>query len=143
MKRIRSLVAMVAFVLVACGSSDGQGGSSADPAGAATGSPVTADSTLAVVERAAIEDLARRLKVEPDAIEVVQSKAVTWPDTSRGCPQPGMTYAAVQDAGFQVILRHDGRVYPYPAGSDGIPSLCASAEDDGGYDFVPPPGFDE
>jgi hypothetical protein len=40
-----------------------------------------------------------------------------------------------------VLLEAEGRLYAYHAGPDGEPFLCESGEGDGGYDFVPPPGF--
>jgi hypothetical protein len=52
-----------------------------------------------------------------------------------------MFYTQAIVEGFQVLLEADGRIYDYHAGADGVPFLCPSEEDDGGYDFVPPPGF--
>lgn len=98
--------------------------------------------TASVVE-SAISDLVRRLKVSAGQIEVVRSEEVEWPDASLGCPQEGMAYAQVVTPGFQVLLQVDGRVFDYHAGPDGDVFLCPSDENDGGYDFVPPPGFDE
>jgi hypothetical protein len=41
------------------------------------------------------------------------------------------------------VLGHDDRVYVYHAGADGEPFLCPSDEKDGGYEFLPPPGFND
>lgn len=98
---------------------------------------------IASVTEEAISDLARQLRIPADQIEVVRSEEVEWPDASLGCPEEGMAYAQVVTPGFQVILETDSRVYDYHAGSDGDVFLCPSDEEDGGYDFVPPPGFDE
>ena len=59
------------------------------------------------------EDLAQRLNVAPEAIVVSSVEPVTWPDTSLGCPQPGMMYAQVLTPGFWVILEADGQAYEY------------------------------
>lgn len=77
-------------------------------------------------ETEAIADLSSRLRVDSDAIEIVKSEFVTWPDGSLGCPEPGMFYTQALVGGWQVILQHEDRVYPYHAGSDGVPFLCES-----------------
>jgi len=89
------------------------------------------------------EDLARRLVVEPEELEVVSVEDVTWPDGSLGCPEPGVSYTQAVVEGSKVVLGHDGRVYIYHAGDDDQPFLCPSDEKDGGYEFLPPPGFNE
>jgi hypothetical protein len=88
-------------------------------------------------------DLADRLGVEPEEIEVVVAERVTWPDGSLGCPKPGMSYTQALVEGSRVVLGHDERVYVYNAGTDDQPFLCPSEAKDGGYEFVPSPGFNE
>lgn len=102
----------------------------------------SSDPDLAGVVDAAVADLSSRLVVAPESIEVVRADRVTWPDGSLGCPQPGQAYTQALIDGFRVILGHEGRVFDYHAGSDAEPSLCPSEDKDGGYGFVPPPGFD-
>ena len=93
---------------------------------------------------AAIADLARHLQIEPESIELVEVRVVQWPDGSLGCPQEGESYTQAIVEGSQVILRVDGdRVYDYRADDMANVRLCPSDERDGGYDFVPPPGFGE
>jgi hypothetical protein len=58
------------------------------------------------------------------SIEVAQ--AVTWPDGSLGCPQPGMFYTQMVVQGYQVVLAVDGTRYDYRIGAGGTPSLCES-----------------
>ncbi len=63
-------------------------------------------------------DLARRmlaneLGCEPDQVAVVSAEAVEWPDSSLGCPQPGMMYLQVITPGYYVVLEHNGRRYTY------------------------------
>jgi hypothetical protein len=91
---------------------------------------------------AAIDDLASRLGVEPRTIRLISSETVTWPDGSLGCPEPERSYTQAQVGGYRVVLNHAERAYDYHAGPDGSPFLCPTAERDGGYDFIPPPGFD-
>ena len=87
------------------------------------------------------DDLAQRLGVDPEQLEVISAEEVTWPDGSLGCPEPGMSYTQALVDGSKVVLGHDGRVYVYHAGDDGEPFLCPSEDKDGGHEFVPPPGF--
>jgi len=104
--------------------------------------PTTEPGQLPIVAPARV-DLAERLGVEPEEIEVVTAERVTWPDGSLGCPEPGMSYTQALVEGSRVVLGHDDRVYVYHAGNDDQPFLCPSEDKDGGHDFVPPPGFNE
>jgi hypothetical protein len=147
------LLAVVALVAAACG----EPGNSADTAAPAPTSSTTTplETTMPQVPSSnpntapetvtdkAVLDLAARLKVSEDSVIVVAAEAVTWPDGSLGCPQPGMFYTQALVDGSRVLLEVDGRTYVYHAGRDGEPFLCESDEGDGGYDFAPPPGFDE
>ncbi|MGC9320277.1 MAG: hypothetical protein ACP5KN_19745, partial [Armatimonadota bacterium] len=63
--------------------------------------------------QAAIEDLADRLNVAPEAITVASFEEVTWPDTSLGNPEPGRVYAQVLTPGYRVILQAQGQQYEY------------------------------
>ncbi|MBI2304180.1 MAG: hypothetical protein HYU86_05475 [Chloroflexi bacterium] len=59
------------------------------------------------------DDLARRLSIPKDKIAVAQVTSVNWSNTSLGCPQPGMSYAAVITPGFRIILSYQGQEYRY------------------------------
>lgn len=95
------------------------------------------------VVQAAISDLASRLDVVEEDIEVIEVKAVQWPDGALGCPEEGRMYTQAIVDGTQVTLGASARIYDYHAGADEEPFLCPSDEKDGGYDFVPPPRLDE
>lgn len=157
-RTIKSVLAVGALALAGCGAS----GDPADTtlAEATTNSeqttttPPTLESTVpeippsnpdsapeTVVDRAVL-DLVTRTNVSPDAVTVVVAESKTWPDGSLGCPQPGLSYTQALVDGSRVLLEAEGRLYAYHAGSDGEPFLCESGAEDGGYDFVPPPGFD-
>jgi hypothetical protein len=58
-------------------------------------------------------DLAQRLNIAADQIQVRSVEARQWPDGSLGCPQPGMMYAQVISPGFQIILSAEGQEYDY------------------------------
>ena len=61
------------------------------------------------------EDLAKRLRVQTSDIELLKFEAVTWPDSSLGCPQPGMAYAEVLTPGYLIILTTNNIEYEYHA----------------------------
>lgn len=109
------------------------------PASTTTSQPsnVPADAVLT-----AIDDLAVRLDVEPREIRLIESEEMVWDDASLGCPDPDVTYATNAQSGYRIVLNHGERAFDYHAGTDGEPFLCPSGERDGGYDFMPPPGFD-
>ncbi len=85
------------------------------------------------------EDLARRLSVKVDEIELVEAKEVVWPDSSLGCPQPGMAYTQVLQNGSLVRLRVGKRVYNYHSGGGRSLFLCEQTAKGGSP--VPPPGL--
>ena len=72
------------------------------------------------------DDLARRLKVPVSDISVVSVEAVDWPDTSLGCPQPGMAYAQVITPGFRMVVEAAGESYEYHADRDSQVVVCPS-----------------
>lgn len=61
-------------------------------------------------------DLAQRLSISITQINVVDAKAVTWSNSSLGCPQPGMAYAEVLTPGYLILLNANGQNYEYHAG---------------------------
>ncbi len=89
-----------------------------------------------LIEQARV-DLAEKLKVEVQAIELERFELVVWPDGSLGCPQPGMAYAQVQREGYRILLRHQDRVFTYHGGEDQAPFLCLSPLTPPGYNPSP------
>lgn len=69
-------------------------------------------------------DLATRLKLPEANIEVVEAKAIVWPDSSLGCPQPDMMYAQVLQEGLRIVLRANQKLYEYHSGGNQPPFLC-------------------
>lgn len=70
----------------------------------------------APIEEGAREALATWLGIPSEEIEVVEVEEVEWPDTSLGCPQPGMVYAQVIVPGCRVVMKARGEVYEYHSG---------------------------
>ncbi len=53
----------------------------------------------------AVNDLAQRLNVPPENIQLVKFEAVTWSDGGLGCPDPGMNYIQVPVDGALIVLQ--------------------------------------
>jgi hypothetical protein len=151
------ILAIAGLVLAACGEPEGSSQTSLPSESTSTSiSETTAPTTettmpdvptsnpdtapAAVVDKA-ILDLVSRTNVPADSVTVIAAEKKTWPDGSLGCPEPGMSYTQALVDGSRVLLEAEGRLYAYHAGPEGEPFLCESGEGDGGYDFVPPPGF--
>jgi hypothetical protein len=90
-------------------------------------------------------DLAQRLSISVDQIEVLEAKSVVWPDASLGCPQPDMRYRQVPMDGSLIRLSVEGQVYAYHSGGGREPFLCEqTAKTSKGtptpQQLIPPPG---
>lgn len=71
--------------------------------------------------QAILDDLARR-EVKGTAT-LVSSEAVTWPDSSLGCPSPGVMYTQALVDGLRVVVEADGRQFDYRIGGGDL-KLC-------------------
>jgi len=85
-------------------------------------------------------DLAKRLGVDVDSIEVVQAQAVMWPNSGLGCPEPETMYMDVLTPGVLIRLRTGGKVYQYHAGRSSAPFLC---ENERIRNPLPPGSYDD
>jgi hypothetical protein len=104
-----------AVLLVGCGNEPDRPGAGQEPSvSTAPSGPVEQAKT----------DLAGRLGVPVEQVSVVSTEEVTWPDSSLGCPQPGMNYAQVLTEGTRTILSAGGRQYSYHSGPRRPPFLC-------------------
>lgn len=156
-KKTMILPVFAAIFLAACGSPEDSGATSptVDSSTTLAEIPPTTGGTVPDVPSSnpdnapdqvvtkALLDLESRINVDPDDVTIVIAEQKTWNDGSLGCPEPGMVYTQALVDGSRVLLEVDGRLYAYHAGADGEPFLCESDDKDGGYDFLPPPGYDE
>lgn len=107
--------------------------------------PNLTDPAIQPLVTQAKEDLANRLDVPLDQIELVEFKLMVWPDSSLGCPQPDMAYLQVQQDGSLIRLSVEGRLYDYHTGGNRAPFLCekllrVKPTPPKLDEFVPPPG---
>ena len=70
------------------------------------------------------EDLAQRLNISVTQISLIKAKPVVWPDSSMGCPQPGMAYLQIPDDGALIILQVGDTSYEYHNGGNRGLFLC-------------------
>ena len=70
------------------------------------------------------EDLAGRLGIAISEIELLSFEEVVWPDSSLGCPQPGMRYKQVPYDGALIRLSAGGQIYDYHNGGSRGVFLC-------------------
>ena len=73
---------------------------------------------------AAKSDLATRLEITEQDIELSEAREVTWRDGALGCPEPDMMYTQALVPGYYIRLSAGDDSYAYHAGRDGQPFLC-------------------
>jgi hypothetical protein len=73
---------------------------------------------------AAIDDAAQRTGTPRADIKVMVAEAVTWPDGSLGCPQPGMLYTQALVPGYRIVLRVGEATLNYHATAQGPSRFC-------------------
>jgi len=77
--------------------------------------------------RLAVQDLAARLPIPVEQIRLVSQRAVEWPSSALGCPQPDRMYMTVLTPGYHIVLETGGATYHYHSGDQGAPFLCSEA----------------
>lgn len=87
-------------------------------------SPGVDDPVLVKLIPQARADLAERLSISEDDVEVVRAERVTWRDSSLGCPEEGMFYMQMLTDGALIELAAGGKTYPYHSNLEGPPSYC-------------------
>lgn len=73
-----------------------------------------------------LADAAQRSGVAAAAITVQMGQAVEWPDSSLGCPKPGVAYLQVITSGYHVLLLAGAGSYDYRADVRGRFFVCKS-----------------
>lgn len=83
-----------------------------------------ADADCAAAARQARADLAARLAVAAEGIELLLAARITWRDGSLGCPKPDHMYTLALVPGLLIKLRTAATTYRYHAREQGEPFLC-------------------
>jgi len=89
----------------------------------ATPIPLPEDAALRRLVVQAREDLAGRLRMAPEKIDLVELRSVVWPDKRLGCPRPGMAYPQVQVDGLLIRFSAQSRIFQYHGGGGRAPFL--------------------
>ena len=71
-----------------------------------------------------LDDAAQKLGVAPDALVVTKAEAVTWPDGSLGCPEPGMFYTQALIDGYWIVVEAGGQSLDYRVSGGGNFRTC-------------------
>lgn len=79
---------------------------------------------MAEAVRSARADLAARLDVPEQRVEVLDQRWVTWPDGAMGCPEPGMMYTQALVPGVWIRLSVDGDEHVYHGRRGAEPFHC-------------------
>jgi hypothetical protein len=79
-----------------------------------------AQAAVDAVTRAA----AARTNLPAASLQVQRVERHDWPDSSLGCPAPGMLYAQVLTSGYVVVVAGGGRQLEYHIADQGQPVLC-------------------
>jgi hypothetical protein len=77
----------------------------------------------ALVDQAKV-DLAQRLSINSAEVALIEVSFVSWPDSSLGCPKPGMVYTQVMVDGLLIRLKYVDQVYEYHSGGGKSPLFC-------------------
>jgi hypothetical protein len=85
----------------------------------------------------ATEDLAGRLNIPAEQIQLIDIASVVWSDGSMGCPQPGMFYTQALVEGLRIRLGVGERIFHYHSGRNQPPFLCENPSNETGI-----PGFE-
>lgn len=109
-------------LLAGCGTA-GEGGEQVEPSRPEEPTTSTTPDTSGPAAEA-VTDLARRLDLPRDEIEVVSVEEVTWSDGSVGCAEEGKAYTQALVPGHRIVLRAEGRTHEYHAGGSRGVFLC-------------------
>ncbi len=82
---------------------------------------------LQAMVQLALADTARRRQLTPSTLQVALAEAVTWPDGSLGCPQPGMLYTQALVPGYRIRILAGNETLEYHASQRGQPAYCPAS----------------
>ncbi len=96
--------------------------------GCAVVAPVPADAASPAPLQAVVDRARAQAAEEAGAVAaqltVVAAQAVTWPDGSLGCPQPGVMYTQALVPGYRVVLALGQRQWVFHANARGSLVRC-------------------
>lgn len=70
------------------------------------------------------QDLASRLAISPDDVQLVETLEMEWTDSSLDCPQLDMAYLPVVTPGYRILLEVNSQIYEYHTNRDSYFVYC-------------------
>ena len=74
--------------------------------------------------QAALADAAAHLGASTQQLSVVEVTAQDWPDSSLGCPQPGLMYSQIVTPGYLIVISGAGKRLEYHTDRQSRVVLC-------------------
>jgi hypothetical protein len=71
-----------------------------------------------------LKDAAAHLGVSVADVRVERVEARQWPDSSLGCPRPGVMYSQIVTPGFLIIISGGGKTLEYHTDARARVVLC-------------------
>jgi hypothetical protein len=96
------------------------------PVAATTDRPVTGEVPAAILADV-LADASTLTGLPITELVVLRDQAVTWPDGSLGCPEPGVVYTQALVPGYWVVLDAGGEPLDYRVGAGGTFVRCDDA----------------
>ncbi len=125
--RLAWAIGLATLLMNACASSTTV---SAPPASAAVSpkpSPVAAASPGPEAQ-AAVDEVVRAAAayaaIPATDVGVLQVEARDWPDSSLGCPRPGLMYSQIVTPGYLIVVQAGTRLLEYHSDARGRAVLC-------------------
>jgi hypothetical protein len=72
----------------------------------------------------AVRTAAAYANVAAADVKVQQIEAREWPDSSLGCPRPGLMYSQIVTPGYLIVVQAGSRVLEYHSDARGSVVLC-------------------
>lgn len=104
---------------------------------AQVGRPIPLDPIAESIVAQAQQDAGRRLSLDPEQVRAVSVLTVNWPDSSLGCPKPGIEYDAIPTRGYRLVFEAGAaqliyhtsiqRVIPCTTGEEILPGALRQA----------------
>jgi hypothetical protein len=116
-------VALASVIVMACGPTSNPAASTPS-AVASRPSAVPAASPNPNIADAVVREAAAYAAVPPPDVRVVQLEAREWPDSSLGCPRPGLMYSQVVTPGYLIVVQAGTRTLEYHSDARGRVVLC-------------------
>jgi hypothetical protein len=108
--RILSLTLLAAaWVVGGCSAASSSVQPSQVPGGSPSGNIALPTSVIEPV----VADIAKLAGIPADQVTVISAEAVTFPDGSLGCPQPGMAYTQALVDGYKIVAEAGGKTYDF------------------------------